>query len=71
MPRKSANKQPKKVETLKHEEATRKHIPMAEYRAVMEEEKKSTIQVAHDRRKRALAPRQTDRLTITQEMKLC
>ncbi|WP_026100809.1 hypothetical protein [Synechococcus sp. PCC 7336] len=55
-PRKSANKQPKKVETLKYDEATRKNIPTAEYQAVMAEEEKSPIRVAYERRNRDLDP---------------
>ena len=49
-------KQPKKVETLKHEEAKRKNIPTAEHQSVMAEEDKSPIAIAYDRRNRDLDP---------------
>ncbi len=53
---KRTSKQPKKVETLKHDEATRKNIPTAEYQSVMAEDEKSPIQVAYERRNRDLDP---------------
>ncbi|PSB53912.1 site-specific DNA-methyltransferase [filamentous cyanobacterium Phorm 6] len=49
-------KQPKKVETLKHEEAKRKNIPTAEHQSVMAEEDKSPIAIAYERRNRDLDP---------------
>lgn len=36
----------KKVETLMHQEASRKNIPTAEYQAVMEQEDRSPIRIA-------------------------
>ena len=54
--RKSKSKQPKKVETLNHDEATRKNIPTAEYQSVMAEDEKSPVQVAYERRNRDLDP---------------
>ncbi len=56
MPRKSKSKQPKKVETLKHDEATRKNIPTAEYQSVMAEDEKNPVQVAYERRNKDLDP---------------
>ena len=49
-------KQPKKVETLKHDEAKRTNIPTAEYQAVMADDERSPIQVAYERRNRDLDP---------------
>jgi adenine-specific DNA-methyltransferase len=46
----------KSVETFSHEEATRTHIPTAEYESVMHEGEKSPIQVAYERRNRDLDP---------------
>ena len=44
MPRQSkSSAQSKKVETLKHSDATRKNIPTAEYQSVMAEEEKRPI----------------------------
>ena len=56
MPRKSSSKQPKQIKTLKHDEATRKNIPTAEYQSVMAEDEKSPVQVAYERRNRDLDP---------------
>ena len=56
MARKSQSQQPKKVETLKHDEATRKNIPTAEYQSVMAEDEKNPVQVAYERRNRDLDP---------------
>jgi adenine-specific DNA-methyltransferase len=44
------------VETILHEEASRKYIPTAEYESVMSEEDRSPIQVAYERRNRDLDP---------------
>ena len=49
-------KQPKKVEALRHRDAARKHIPTAEYRAVLADEDRSPVQVAYERRNRDLDP---------------
>jgi adenine-specific DNA-methyltransferase len=46
----------KTVVTLRHEEATRKYIPTAEYQPVMEPEQLSPIRVAYERRNRDLDP---------------
>jgi adenine-specific DNA-methyltransferase len=54
MPKKQPQK--KTVETLKHEEASRKNIPTAEYQSVMQKEEQSPVRVAYERRNRDLDP---------------
>lgn len=44
------------VETLNHEEATRKNIPTAEHQSLMYDADKSPVRVAYDRRNRDLDP---------------
>ncbi|MBI5194182.1 MAG: site-specific DNA-methyltransferase [Nitrospirae bacterium] len=44
------------VETLKHEEASRKNIPTAEHQSVMYDAEKNPIRVAYERRNRDLDP---------------
>ena len=56
MPRKARQKKPKEVTALKHDEASRKNIPTAEYQAVMEEDERDPIQVAYQRRNLDLDP---------------
>ena len=52
-----AKKQSKKtVESLTHEEASRRNIPTAEYHSVMQKEEQSPIRVAYERRNRDLDP---------------
>jgi len=46
----------KQVETLKHDEASRKNIPTAEYQSLIEKESQTPIQVAYERRNRDLDP---------------
>ena len=46
----------KKVETLTHEEASRKNIPTAEYHSVMHKDEQSPVRVAYERRNRDLDP---------------
>src|SRR5215207_6489508 len=46
----------KSVETIVHDEATRRNIPTAEYRSVLQEEQASPVQVAYERRNRDLDP---------------
>ena len=46
----------KTVETLTHDEASRKNIPTAEYQSVMRTEEQSPIRVAYERRNRDLDP---------------
>jgi len=45
------------VEALKHDEASRKNIPTAEYQSLSENETQSPIQVAYERRNRDLDPK--------------
>ena len=47
-------KSTKAVETLGHEDASRKNIPTAEYQAVMAEDDRNPIKVAYERRNREL-----------------
>ncbi len=49
-------KTPKSVESLKHKDAFRINIPTAEYEPVLNEEQKSPIQKAYERRNRDLDP---------------
>ena len=44
------------VETLKHDDATRKNIPTAEYQSVMQKEELSPVRIAYERRNRDLDP---------------
>jgi adenine-specific DNA-methyltransferase len=46
----------KTVETLKHEKASRKNIPTAEFQSVMRKDEQSPIRVAYERRNRDLDP---------------
>src|SRR5258706_3316682 len=46
----------KTVETLKHDEATRKNIPTAEYQSVLQKEEQHPVRVAYERRNRDLDP---------------
>ena len=46
----------KTVETLQHQDASRKNIPTAEYQAVMAEDDRDPIKVAYQRRNRDLDP---------------
>jgi adenine-specific DNA-methyltransferase len=46
----------KTVEAIRHDDATRKNIPTAEYQSVMREAEKDAIQVAYERRNRDLDP---------------
>ena len=47
---------PRPVETLTHSEASRKNIPTAEYRSVMDQTDQSPIEAAYERRNRDLDP---------------
>ena len=49
-------KSTKTVETLRHQDATRKNIPTAEYQAVMADDDRNPIRVAYERRNRDLDP---------------
>ena len=44
------------VETLRHQDASRKNIPTAEYQAVMADDDRNPIKVAYERRNRDLDP---------------
>jgi adenine-specific DNA-methyltransferase len=46
----------KSVETLRHEEASRRNIPTAEYQSIMDKDQQDPIQVAYERRDRDLDP---------------
>jgi len=46
----------KTVETLRHEEATRRNIPTAEYQSVLEKEAQDPVRVGYERRNRDLDP---------------
>lgn len=46
----------KNIESFKHDEATRKNIPTAEYEALVQEREKAPIRVAYERRNRDLDP---------------
>ncbi len=56
MARRASKKKKIKVETLTHEESTRKNIPTAELETVMSEEDKTPIRQAYERRNRDLDP---------------
>ncbi len=56
MARTTKPKAKKQVETLTHEDASRKNIPTAEYEAVLHEKDKSSVRVAYERRNRDLDP---------------
>jgi adenine-specific DNA-methyltransferase len=47
---------PLTVETLKHDDATRKNIPTAEYQSVMAKDEQRPVRVAYERRNRDLDP---------------
>ena len=56
MARAPRKKSPKQVETLTHDEASRKNIPTAEYQSVMDKDDQSPIRIAYERRNRDLDP---------------
>jgi len=56
MARKSKPKTPLSVEAIKHDGATRKNIPTAEYQSVLAQDEKSPVRVAYERRNRDLDP---------------
>ena len=58
MPKSSAPKSPatKSVETLRHDEATRRNIPTAEYQSVLQKAEQDPVRVAYERRNRDLDP---------------
>jgi adenine-specific DNA-methyltransferase len=56
MKNKNTDKPKKVVETLLHDEASRKNIPTAEYQSVMRTDEMTPIRVAYERRNRDLDP---------------
>lgn len=54
--RATKKKAKKEVAALRHEDASRKNIPTAEYESVMRQEEKSAVQLAYERRNRDLDP---------------
>src|SRR3989304_7920918 len=56
MARKAKPPATKTIEALRHEEATRKNIPTAEYQSVLEKEAQDPVRVAYERRNRDLDP---------------
>jgi len=56
MATKKKEKTPLSVEAIKHEEATRKNIPTAEYQAVLAKAEQAPVRVAMERRNRDLDP---------------
>ena len=46
----------KTVESLKHDEASRKNIPTAEYQSVLQKEEQTPVRLAYERRNRDLDP---------------
>ena len=62
----------KSVETLRHEEVSRRNIPTAEYQSIMGTEQQDPIQVAYERRNRDLDPQfvvQAPRLYIQEKIR--
>ncbi len=53
---KRKTKKNKLIETLRHDDASRKNIPTAEFQAVMRKDELSPVQVAYQRRNRDLDP---------------
>jgi len=53
-----ANKEPiqKKVDAIRHDDASRKNIPTAEFQSVMQKEEQDPIKVAYERRNKDLDP---------------
>ena len=56
MPRRARSRQPKSVETITHEEASRRNLPSAEHQPLMREEEQSPIRLAYERRNADLDP---------------
>jgi adenine-specific DNA-methyltransferase len=56
MARRKRSRATKVVETLRHDEATRKNIPTAEYQSVLQKEALDPLRVAYERRNRDLDP---------------
>ena len=56
MQKKKNSKSIKSVETITHDEASRKNIPTAEFQSLMHKEEENPIRVAYERRNRDLDP---------------
>ncbi len=56
MARKTRKTAKKTVETIRHEEASRKNIPTAEFQSLVREETQNALRVAYERRNRDLDP---------------
>ncbi len=56
MAKNNSGKAPKTVETLLHDEASRRNIPTAEYQSVMRADELAPVRVAYERRNRDLDP---------------
>jgi adenine-specific DNA-methyltransferase len=56
MAKKTTDKPGKSIETLTHDEASRKNIPTAEYQSVMRTDEQAPVRVAYERRNRDLDP---------------
>ena len=56
MPRKRRTKQPKRVESFRHDEAKRPNLPSAEHQSVMSAEEQTPLQRTVERRNRDLDP---------------
>ena len=56
MPRRARSRQPKSVEAITHEEASRRNLPSAEHQPLMREEELSPIRLAYERRNADLDP---------------
>lgn len=52
----ATKKTPLVIETFKHDDATRKNIPTAEYQSVMKKDEQQPVRVAYERRNRDLDP---------------
>jgi adenine-specific DNA-methyltransferase len=47
---------PKDIDSLRHDHATRRNIPTAEFQSIMRDEDKSPVRIAYERRNRDLDP---------------
>src|SRR5258706_5911893 len=56
MQRQTKEEKKNPVDALKHEEASRKNIPTAEFQSVMRKDELSPVRVAYERRNRDLDP---------------
>ena len=56
MPRRARTRQPIRIESLTHDEARRKNLPSAEHQPLMQDEERSPVRLAYERRNRDLDP---------------